>query len=108
MEDALHQCQHLFQNIRDYGAMGSPSDYVKVQAVWAVVNAALDERTSTSLNGKTSDQLILEAFTEGFVAGEDWVGHDSYDNGSIEDAVAGAWEKSQARAALADTTNTGG
>ena len=45
-EDALLDCQHLFQNIRDYGAMGSPSDYVKVQEVWAKVNAVLADTTN--------------------------------------------------------------
>ena len=40
-EEALRHCQSLFQNIHDYGAMGNPNDWLKVQAVWAMVNAAL-------------------------------------------------------------------
>lgn len=40
-EVALRHCQSLFQNIHDYGAMGNPNDWLKVQAVWDMVNAAL-------------------------------------------------------------------
>ena len=44
MGRALVDCQFLFKNIKDYGAMRNEYDWMKVQKTWDNVNAALDAK----------------------------------------------------------------